>query len=56
LDSAKEGGYFAPCEYLDAATAEEITADMVALAADLEEYKAEEILPFVTEWLKENIK
>jgi hypothetical protein len=56
LESAKEGGYFERGEYLDNATPEEVADDMVALASDLERYLASDILPYVTEWLKENIK
>jgi hypothetical protein len=55
LESAKEGGYFERGEYLDNATPEEVADDMVALASDLERYLAEDILPYVREWLKENI-
>jgi hypothetical protein len=56
LRSAEENGYFECGEYLEGATAEEIADDMIAMASDLETYRVEEILPFVTEWLKENIK
>jgi hypothetical protein len=56
LNSAKEGGYFERGEYLEGATPEEVADDMVALASDLERYLASDILPYVKEWLKENIK
>jgi hypothetical protein len=55
LNSAKEGGYFECGEYLDKATPEEVADDMVALASDLEDYRAEDIISYVREWLKENV-
>jgi hypothetical protein len=56
LNSAKEGGHFEEDGYLANASAQEIADDMVALAEDLERYLPADILPYVTEWLKENIK
>jgi hypothetical protein len=51
LDSAKENGYFNPGEQLDGATAEEIAADMLAYASDVEGFDTALLIPFVQNWI-----
>ena len=52
LNSALEGGFFDRGEYLDGVSPEELAADMIAHAADVEHCTIEQILPFVKEWLE----
>lgn len=52
LDNAKENGYFNPGEALHGETPEEITNDIMTYSDGLLEYKEEDILALVKEWLK----
>jgi hypothetical protein len=51
LDAAKENGYFNPGEQLDNATTEEIAADMLAYASDVENFDTALLTPFVQNWI-----
>jgi hypothetical protein len=59
LDSAKANDHFEQDGYFDGWTAEDIAQDMIdqdAESTNCENLTKEQILPYVTEWLKENIK
>jgi hypothetical protein len=51
LTNASEAGQFEPDGYLFDATAQEIADDLVALAADCEDYTPDQLLPYVREWM-----
>lgn len=51
LEDARINGAFRVDGSLYGASAEEIADDMVALAADCEDRSAEELLPYIREWL-----
>jgi hypothetical protein len=51
LTNASEAGQFEADGYLFDATAQEIADDLVALAADCEDYTSDQLLPYVREWM-----
>jgi hypothetical protein len=53
LAAASENGYFEPGEYCHGMTAEELADDMAMNAPDVENYTAEQLLPYIREWMDE---
>lgn len=56
LDAAKENGYFDVGEQLHNLCAEDVAEDMLVYAADVEDYEARQLVPYVREWLMKDLR